>query len=62
MHFTLDGDDGPMYVYYLMADTEDERASTYEQIMKWLKGVNENVQYVKTRGSWPSNLKDRRSL
>jgi hypothetical protein len=43
--FTLDKDDGHMKVYYLMADTEGERASTYAQIMKskdndkWLKAM-----------------------
>ncbi len=32
--FTLYNYDGPMDVYCLMVDTEDERASTYAQIMK----------------------------
>jgi len=51
--FSLDSDDGPMDVYCLMADTEDERASTYDQIMKskdsdkWLKSYERRDEFTK---------------
>jgi hypothetical protein len=56
--FSLDSDDGPMDVYCLMADTEDERASTYDQIMKskdsdkWFKAMKEEMNSIKAQGTW----------
>jgi hypothetical protein len=56
--FTLDNDDGPMDVYCLMADTEDERASTYAEIMKskyidkWLKAMKGEMNSIKSQGTW----------
>jgi hypothetical protein len=56
--FSLDCDDGPMDVYCLMADTEDERASRYDQIMKskesdkWFKAMKEEVDSIKAQGTW----------
>ena len=47
-----------MDVYCLMADTEDERASTYDQIMKskdsdkWFKAMKEEMNSMKIQGTW----------
>jgi hypothetical protein len=56
--FTHDNDDGPMDVYCLMADTENERASMYAHIMKskdtdkWVKAIKEEMNSTTSQGTW----------
>ncbi len=56
--FQLMDEDGRMDVYCLIASTEDERVSTYDQIMKsedrdkWMKAMEDEIKSIQAQNTW----------